>query len=114
MTDTARRPDEEFDTQMDVERNPCEAWQAIQHLAAEVDRLRAKLIEERTDNLWNAYASGTERDGEWSHNFMSDGEWLARECGLDPGKGWHAAAVVKSRIPEVAARAALQSSEETP
>lgn len=35
--------DEEFDTQMDVERNPCGAWQAIQAQAAEITSLQARL-----------------------------------------------------------------------
>jgi len=34
--------DEEFDTQFDVEQNPCGAWQAIQELTAERDRYKAR------------------------------------------------------------------------
>jgi len=41
-TPEARPLDEQYDTQMDVERNPCGAWQAIQTLAAENAALRTE------------------------------------------------------------------------
>lgn len=49
-TKAAERLDEEFDTQIEVERNPCGAWMAIQTLSARVAELEA----ERDD----AYVSG--------------------------------------------------------
>ena len=38
-----RHLDEQYDTQMEVERDPCGAWQAIETLAAERDALRDRL-----------------------------------------------------------------------
>lgn len=171
-----KRPlDEEFDTMMEVQRNPCGAWQAIQTLTeqleaaradakeaeayaeeleaklaevekerdelraakwvvkhtdtmndmvqmgmardealatvatltAQVEAMRGALIAEREENLWNAYNTGYERDGRWSHAFMSDGEWLAHECGFDARDGDYPADAIKAAIPEAAKRAAL-------
>jgi hypothetical protein len=72
---------------------------------AEAATLRAKLAEardgwrqDRQELLWAAYYTGHERDGQWSHNFMSDGEWLARECGFDPTEAWYDAAAIKAAI----------------
>lgn len=77
-------------------------------LTDEVERLEAKLAavtsaltDEHQDNLWNAYNSGHEKDGWWTHCFMSDGEWLARECGLDPKQGHYDAKVIKNMIPKI-------------
>jgi hypothetical protein len=78
---------------------------------AEVARLRGFLIAERLENLWHAYNTGLERDGMWTHAFISDGEWLAREVGLDPALGWYDIDDVKIRIPKAAARAALSPKE---
>ena len=78
--------------------------------ANEIERLREKLIKEREDNLWNAYNTGAERSGEWSHCFMSDGEWLVRELGLDPFKCHYSINEIKAGIP-IAARAALKEGE---
>ena len=80
----------------------------LKELEAEVTRLRALLVEERTDNLWNAYNTGLVRDGRWTHMFMSDGEWLAYECGLDPGKADYPDDVVQAAIPIAAGRALLE------
>lgn len=52
----ARPLDEQYDTQMEVERDPCGAWQAIQSLAAESDRLRDAL----------------ERIHQWSQSYPDD------------------------------------------
>jgi hypothetical protein len=42
--DLLKRPlDEVFDTQREVERNPCGAWQAIQSQADRIEKLEAKL-----------------------------------------------------------------------
>jgi hypothetical protein len=42
--DLVKRPlDEVFDTQREVERNPCGAWQAIQSQANRIEELEAKL-----------------------------------------------------------------------
>jgi hypothetical protein len=43
----SRPLDEQFDTQMEVERNPCGAWQAIQTLADRIEALEAQLAESR-------------------------------------------------------------------
>ena len=77
---------------------------AMRALTAERDRLRAALIEERTETLWNAYNTGMERDGRWRHMCMSDGEWLERECGLDDSQPDHPADVVQAAIPFAAER----------
>lgn len=53
--------DETFDTQMEVERNPCGAWMAIQSQAAELSALRAKvaaMTAERDDHRQNAINQG--------------------------------------------------------
>jgi hypothetical protein len=76
----------------------------IDALQADNARLRAALLEERTDTLWNAYNTGMERDGRWRHMCMSDGEWLERECGLDDSEPDHPADVVKAAIPLAAER----------
>jgi hypothetical protein len=42
--DLLKRPlDEVFDTQREVERNPCGAWQAIQSQADRIEELEARL-----------------------------------------------------------------------
>tara|TARA_R110000824_G_scaffold371199_1_gene560881 strand:+ start:684 stop:845 length:162 start_codon:yes stop_codon:yes gene_type:complete len=51
MNITDRPLDEVYDTVMDVEQNPMGAWQAIQQLVAEVERLR-KELEWYTDSRW--------------------------------------------------------------
>ncbi len=75
-------------------------------LIAEVERLREALVSEREENLWKAYDSGHVKDGQWTHMFMSDGEWLAVECGFNPRDGYYDDAAIKAAIPN-AARAAL-------
>lgn len=45
---TARPLDEEFDTMMEVERNPCGAWQAIQSLS---EQLSAS--QDHAQKLWD-------------------------------------------------------------
>ena len=66
MTDTTDKAldalDETYDTQMEVERNPCGAWQAIQIQAAalnilrsELNALRAQLATARADALREAH-----------------------------------------------------------
>jgi len=82
----------------------------VAEAADEIERLREKLIKEREDNLWNAYNTGAERSGEWSHCFMSDGEWLVRELGFDPLKCHYSINEIKAGIP-IAARAALKEGE---
>jgi hypothetical protein len=83
----------------------------VAELRAENARLVEAFIQERTENLWNAYSTGHERDGQWSHSCMSDGEWLIREIGFDPKDGWYDAEEVKRRMPEAAARAALKGAK---
>jgi len=68
-----------------------------------VRKLTKALEEEREENLWNAYHSGHAKDGQWTHMFMSDGEWLARECGFDPYQGHYDDAEIKAAIPKAAA-----------
>lgn len=84
------------------------ASRALTAQADEIERLRAALIEEREDNLWEAYNSGNVKDGQWTHMFMSDGEWLARECGLDPSQGYYDDAEVRAAIPRAALKAAQE------
>ena len=83
-------------------------------MAAENERLREALIEERTETLWSAYNTGAEQDGRWRHMCMSDGEWLARECGLDASQADYPADVVKGEIPLAAERfvAALKGQQQ--
>jgi hypothetical protein len=84
-----------------------EALPTLAAQAAEIERLRGLLADEREENLWNAYNTGHEAgDGRWTHMSMSDGEWLVRECGLDPKIGHYDAATIKAAIP-IAARQAL-------
>jgi uncharacterized small protein (DUF1192 family) len=83
-----------------------EAANRIEALTAENERLRAALVAEREENLWSAYATGDVRGDEWTHMFMSDGEWLAKECGFDPRQGYYSAEAIRNAIP-IAARAAL-------
>jgi hypothetical protein len=69
MTDTThddlvrRPPDEEYDTPMEVGRNPHGAWQAIQALTAERDELAEKL-EKAVEALmaWKHYNESDEED----------------------------------------------------
>jgi FtsZ-binding cell division protein ZapB len=84
-------------------KNANEAWGIAQ---LEVERLREALVAEREENLWSAYATGDVIGDEWTHLFMSDGEWLAKECGFDPRQGYYSAAAIRNAIP-IAARAAL-------
>lgn len=84
---------------------------AITALSERVRVLEGALVNERIDNLWNAYHSGYEKDGRWTHCCMSDGEWLARECGFDPSEREYDAEAVKAAIPK-SARAALSSTGE--
>ena len=88
--------------------------QGIRRLTAENERLREALIEERTETLWSAYNTGAEQDGRWRHMCMSDGEWLARECGLDASQADYPADVVKGEIPLAAERfvAALKGQQQ--
>lgn len=76
--------------------------------ADEIERLRVALIEEREENLWDAYHSGHAKDGQWTHMFMSTGEWLARECGLDPSQGHYDDAEIRAAIPRAALKAAQE------
>lgn len=85
-----------------------EAADTITRLEAEVAQLRGALISEREENLWDAYNSGFEKDGQWTHMFMSTGEWLARECGFDPKLGHYDAAEIKAAIPKAAENALPQ------
>lgn len=78
----------------------------IEALTAENERLREALVAEREENLWSAYTTGDVIGDEWTHLFMSDGEWLAKECGFDPRQGYYSAAAIRNAIP-IAARAAL-------
>jgi hypothetical protein len=102
MTDR-NEDDEIIDTALDTL-----AWQRreIDRLTAENERLREALVAEREENLWSAYATGDVIGDEWTHLFMSDGEWLAKECGFDPRQGYYSAEAIRNAIP-IAARAAL-------
>ena len=74
----------------------------ITRLQAALDEMRANLVEEREENLWNAYNSGAVRDGRWTHMFMSDGEWLARQCGFDSREADYDDAEIRAAIPKAA------------
>lgn len=87
--------------------NPRRALEDNGGMIAEIARLRGLLIEERTETLWNAYHTGHEKDGMWDHCCMSDGEWLAAECGLPPSQRVYSAEAIKTAIPVAARRAAL-------
>lgn len=93
---------------------PVPDWEEYIHadlyeaIRAENERLREALSQEREERMWGAYATGIEKDGQWTHAFMSDGERLASELGLDASKGWYSAKDVKALIPK-AARAALET-----
>ena len=78
-------------------------------LSARVETLETALVAEREDNLWNAYNTGHVKDDRWSHMFMSDGEWLAVECGFDCNLADFDDAAIRAAIP-VAARKALGGS----
>jgi hypothetical protein len=84
----------------------------IEALERELAEAREALVAEREETLWSAYSSGLEKDGRWTHMFMSDGEWLAREVGLDPRTGHYDAEYIKAAIPR-AARAAVRNGEAT-
>lgn len=87
-----------------------EAADRIEALERELAEAREALVAEREETLWSAYSSGLEKDGRWTHMFMSDGEWLAREVGLDPRTGHYDAEYIKSAIPR-AARAAIRTGD---
>ncbi len=77
------------------QRNAAEA--KCDRLAEEVTRLKEALLEHVSENVWNAYHIGIERDGRWMDGARSEGEWLARE--LELPDGWNDAALVKSMLP---------------
>lgn len=79
----------------------------IAALRAEIERLREALVNEREENLWNAYNTGYVRDGKW-HLCMSDSEWLARECGFNVSDCRFDDGAVRDAIPK-AARNILRS-----
>ncbi len=82
------------------------AADALTTLSARVETLETALVAEREDNLWNAYNTGHVKDDRWSHMFMSDGEWLAVECGFDCNLADFDDAAIRAAIP-VAARKAI-------
>ena len=84
-----------------------EAVAAIDALVAENERLRGLVVAEREELLWSAYVTGHVKNDEWTHMFMSDGEWLAKECGFDPRQGYYSDQAIRDAIP-TAARAALK------
>ena len=86
-----------------------DAADALTTLSARVETLEAALIAEHESNLWNAYNTGHIKDDRWSHMFMSDGEWLAVECGFDCNLADFDDAAIRAAIP-VAARKALGGS----
>lgn len=85
----------------------------IAALRAENARLRDALVNEREENLWNAYSTGRVRDGKWDHLCMSDGEWLARECGFNVSDRRFDDGAVRDAIPK-AARNILRSLKQQP
>lgn len=87
-----------------------EAADEIASLRARVEALEGMLVAEREDNLWNAYNAGHVRDGKWDHLCMSDGEWLARECGFNVSDCRFDDEEIRNAIPKVA-RAILSKQE---
>lgn len=87
-----------------------EAADEIASLRARVEALETALVSEREDNLWNAYHTGFVRNGEWDHMCMSDGEWLARECGFNASDCRFPDAAIRDAIP----KAARQALKDTP
>jgi hypothetical protein len=77
----------------------------IESLRAENERLREALVAEREENLWNAYNTGSVRDGKWDHLCMSDGEWLARECGFNVSDCRFDDEAIRAAIPKAARKA---------
>lgn len=80
----------------------------IAALEERVAELETKLVAEREENLWRAYNIGHARGGRWTHNFMSDGEWLAQQCGFDLCDADYPDEAIRAAIPK-AARAALET-----
>lgn len=74
----------------------------IAALRERVEALEGMLVAEREDNLWNAYNAGHVRDGKWDHLCMSDGEWLARECGFNVSDCRFDDEEIRNAIPKVA------------
>ena len=72
--------------------------------SARVAELEAALVSEREENLWHAYHVGDAKDGRWTHMFMSDGEWLAGECGFDCRLADYDDAAIQAAIPAAAKR----------
>lgn len=74
-------------------------------LAADtIEQLERQLAEAREDLLWNAYNTGHVKNGRWTHMFMSDGEWLACECGFNPREPDYDDAAIRAAIPAAAIR----------
>ena len=83
---------------------------ATAELRAENERLRERLVEAIEETMWAAYNTGHVKDGRWSHMFMSDGEWLAKQCGFDPREVDHPDEAIRAAIP-IAACAALEQNQ---
>lgn len=112
MTDTPGALEERLrTTRLLSQRNQmalqAEAADEIASLRARVEALETALVSEREENLWHAYHSGFVRNGEWDHMCMSDGEWLAMECGFNVNDRRIADADIRAAIPQ-AARQALK------
>ena len=90
--------------------NPLQA--EVDALLARVAELEGALVELAEEALWNAYHVGHVKDGRWTHAFMSEGEWLARECGMDSKLPDYDDAAIRAAIP-IAAQNALKQ-EQTP
>ena len=80
----------------------------IEELKAKLAKATELLIHSTEENLWNAYHSGhcDEADA-WTHMFMSDGEWLVREIGLDPEQARYDAEEIRDSIPATARKIVL-------
>ena len=101
----------ESETDKDIRREKAikalDYWFLQKDWKAENERLRGVLGDAREETLWNAYRTGHVKNGLWSHLFMSDGEWLAQECGFDPTEYEYPDDEIRAAIPKVA-RAALK------
>jgi len=72
--DDKRPLDEEFDTQLDVQRDPCGAWMAIQSMAEEIRALRSE-----RERLALAICGGEDAPGYANSRCVEELEKVARQ-----------------------------------